>query len=206
MGLAEYVNYGEFRLKVLYRDILRLETPVGHFSIQSPNGPVHFNVIESIFDIPYEVKDRNGNSLGIIDTPTKYEIVLESDTLALDTEYSIRFSNGSWGYADSDEFQDSAEATINGWVIGIGAIDPNRKEKEHQAQRYADSIGQHMWPAQFDESRFERYSVDMADDYNGYLFKLYDKQVEHIGFFVAWVKIEGYKPIEYRRALGNWIG
>ena len=24
--------------------------------------------------------------------------------------------------------------------------------------------------------------------------------------FVAWVKIEGYKPIEYRRALGNWIG
>ena len=91
-------------------------------------------------------------------------------------------------------------------VIGIGAIGPNRKEKEHQAQRYADSIGQHIWPARFDESRFERYSVDMADDYNGYLFKLYDKQVEHIGFFVAWVKIEGYKPIEYRRALGNWIG
>ena len=95
MGLVEYVNYGEFRLKVLYRDILRLETPVGHFSIQSPNGPVHFNVIESIFDLLYEVKDRNGNSLGIIDTPTKYEIVLESDTLALDTEYSIRFSNVS---------------------------------------------------------------------------------------------------------------
>lgn len=205
MGLGEYINYGEDRAKVLYRDIMRLETPVGHFSIQSPNGPVPFNVIESIFNSPYEVMDKKGRSLGIIDTPTKYEIILESNALALGTEYSIRFSKGLWSYLDSDEDEDCTEATINGWVVGIGAIDPNRREKEHQANRYVNSAGLHDWPAQFDESCFDRYSVDMADDGNGYRFKLYDTQSEYISFLVAWVKIKEFKPIEYRRALGNWI-
>lgn len=60
-------------------------------------------------------------------------------------------------------------------------------------------------PSTYNESDFEKYTVDTLPDLNGYQFKIFDYQSQYIWFEVAWVKVKDYPVIEYKEALGLWL-
>ena len=87
----------------IYRNIDKLKTPVGWFSVYSGDKKIPFSVVRNGFDVPSEVVDDDGNVLGTIHTDTNYAIVLETRDLELGKEYVVRFSAGKWAYCNSDD-------------------------------------------------------------------------------------------------------
>lgn len=112
-------------------------------------------------------------------------------------------------YGDSDEHTEAVSGTANGYSIAIGSYDPNDDEKLDQAYEYTEKLGDLagnmiICPPKYDESRFERYDVDMLEDYSGFRFHLIDGSERKLYFSIAWIKNELSDPSEYEAAVGFW--
>lgn len=195
----------------VYRDITELQTPVGSYIVFSETGKrLPFSVIKNHMDSPYEVFGDNSTEITILHTDTNYCIVVDSKYLDMGKNYKILFTSGKWEYCDSDEHTTCYDAIINGWVVGIGAYDPNNQEKEDQDFEYSKQMGYLerkfiQAPPEYDESKFVKYTVEVLDEYNGYCFHIFDHLFESVIFEVAWIKIKELPAIEYEGALGLWL-
>lgn len=194
----------------IYKHILELITPVGFFAVYDGDRKIPFSVVRNGMDVPYEVHDNDKNIIGTIHTDTNYQIVLETKDLQIGREFIIKFSHGEWGYCDSDEHTTCYCTTVGDWVIGIGAYDPNDCWKEEQTWEYSRRQG--FWesgvcqaPPTYDESQFEKYTVEELDDFSGYKFRLFDYKSDRTRFEVAWLQVKDYPIIEYEGALGLWL-
>ena len=193
----------------IYKNICELTTPVGFFAVYDGDKRIPFSVARNIIDAHYEVYDKN-SVVGTIHTETNYQIVIESKGLQIGKEYIVKFSSGNWAYCDSDEHTTCFSAVIGDWIIGIGAFDPNDYWKDEQMWEYSKTQG--FWergfcqaPPTYDESRFEKYTVEELDDLRGYKFRLFDFNSEYVWFEVAWLQVKDYPSIEYEGALGLWL-
>lgn len=196
--------------ETIFNNIKKLSTPVGFFSVYSGNENISFSVINNEFNIPYEVYNDNENLIGSISTNTNYEIKIETSKLKIGEEYRIQFSNGKFKYCDSDEHTSCYDAVIDGWVVGIGAYDPNDEEKFEQAFCYSKIKGYLeenyiRTLDKYDETSFTKYTTEVCDDLNGFTFRIFDYSREFIFFSVAWVKVEEFQMIDYEEAIGLWL-
>lgn len=174
---------------------------------------IPFSVKRNQSDWPKNVVDEDNNLIGIIQTDTNYSIVIDVKRLQLGKEYMICFNtefDDKWEYCDSDEYTTCFSSVINGWVVGIGAYDPNSQEKMDQAYRYSEKMGYLkqnyiMHPATYDETIFHMHSVETLAALDGYSFKLYDYTRKEVCFEVAWIKVGEYPIVEYESALGLWL-
>lgn len=196
--------------KMVYKDIQKLETPVGEFTVTGESENISFSVYKNEMNFPHEVTDENGLILGQIQAETNYRIEIDAKSLKIGREYRIQFSDGIWEYCDSDERTTCYCSTIHGWVVGIGAFDPNADEKDRQMWNYSKEMGflekgYCQEPPQYDQSVFRRYTAEALDSLDGYRFQLFDDEAETVSFEVAWIKIESYAPDEYETALSLWL-
>ena len=178
---------------IIYTNLCELKTPVGSFRIMSDSGELlRFSVIKNPYDIPYEVFNENKECIGTITTDTNYRILIDVSCLKMDTEYDILFSKGVWNFCDSDEHTECYSTLIDNWAVGIGAFDPNDEKKCSPNFHY-------------DESEFEKYTVDALPAKNGFRFRLLEYSVQTIRFEVAWIRIGEFPTIEYDGAIGFWL-
>ena len=199
--------------ELIFENIIKLQTPVGYFSVISGDEMITFSVKRNGIDWPSGVTDDEGNMIGEIHTDTNYCIVIDADKLQTGKTYIVKFvaSTGcKWEFCDSDEHTTCYDSIIDSWAVGIGALDPNDQEKEDQAWKYSKTKGflqKNFIQEQpsYDESNFVQYTVEVLDTYDGYRFKLFDHSLNRIIFEVAWVKIDKFPSIEYEGALGLWL-
>lgn len=194
----------------IYKHIQELTTPVGFFAVYDGDKKIPFSVVRNGMDLPYEVYENDGAVVGTIHTETNYQMVIETKDLQIGKEYIIRFSCGKWEYCDSDEHTTCYCTVIDNWVVGIGAYDPNDYEKDEQRWAYSKKRGYLergfcQSPPTYDESNFEKYTVEELDNLQGYKFKLFDYRSEYVWFEVAWLQAKDYPIVEYEGALGLWL-
>lgn len=194
----------------IYRHIRKLITPVGFFAIYDGEQKIPFSVVRNGMDVPYEVYSDDGAAVGTIQTETNYQIVIETNSLQIGKKYIVKFSCGKWEYCDSDEHTTCYCTTVDDWVIGIGAYDPCDYWKDEQMWEYSKQQGFLergfcQAPPIYDESCFEKYTVDVLDDFSGYRFRLFDYKSEFIWFEVAWLQAKDYPIVGYENALGLWL-
>ena len=193
----------------VYEDIEELVTPVGVFRVSDGVGNVRFSVERNRVNNPSTVMDENNNEIGTISTETNYRIVIRTSSLETGREYVISFSAGNWEFCSSDEHTTCYSTVIGEWVVGIGAFDPNDQEKDYKTLKNAREKGYQsgLMPTleAYDENRFEKYTVEPLNEFNGYTFKLFDKTAETVTFEVAWIRIGEFPTVEYESALGFWL-
>lgn len=195
---------------MLPKNIRELRTPVGSFSISAETKNIFFSVIKNPMDIPAEVYDINNTVVGHIQTDHNYQILIDPKQLEIGKEYTFQFTAGNWEFCDSDEHSVCYITTINQWMVGVGAFDPNSQRKMDQTELYSErkgflEIGLLQQPPVYDESGFTEYTVEPLRDLRGFRFKLFDKSFDYVRFEVAWVLMDSYPTIEYFGALGFWL-
>lgn len=196
--------------KYICSNIDTLITPVGEFTITrlSDEKKIAFSVLKNVFHYPYDVLGKSNALIGTIDVDTDYEIEIPAQNLEIGEEYMISFSNGKWEYLDSDEHTDCYSTFLNGWVIGIGAYDPNDEEKQNQSWEYSKQKGYldkniiHE-PSQFNETKFVSHVLNVLDTRNGYRFRMLEKYT--VSFLVSWIKVTQFEKYEYDNALSLWL-
>ena len=198
------------KYEYIYENIQQLMTPEGYFEVCDGERIIPFSVMKNMMNDPAEVYECDENVIGTIHTDTNYHILIDTKLLEIGKEYMIQFSAGAWEYCDSDEHTSCYCTVIDNWVIGIGAYDPNDELKYEQMWEYSKQQGFLergfcIAPSTYNESDFEKYTVDTLPDLKGYQFKLFDYQSQYIWFEVAWVKVKDYPVIEYKEALGLWL-
>ncbi len=196
--------------KYIYKNIMELITPVGFFAVYDGTLKIPFSVVRNTMDVPCKVYDDGGEVVGTIHSENNYQIIIESKTLQIGKEYIIRFSYGQWEYCDSDEHTVCYCTTVDNQVVGIGAYDPCDEQKDEQMWEYSEQKGfldRNSWqqPPSYDESRFEKYTVEALADLRGFWFKLFDYKAEHILFEVVWLQVAEFPVREYKSAMGLWL-
>ncbi|MBQ5755568.1 MAG: hypothetical protein IIV90_07840, partial [Oscillospiraceae bacterium] len=162
---------------VICENTTELTTPVGVFSVWDGQEKVPFSVCRNLMCSPWDVYDEAyENVVGTIYTETNYTIAMKAEKLLAGKEYRISFSNGIWEYCGGDEHTSCYCTTIDGWMVGIGAYDPNDEEKDDQMVEYSQkngylAKGDYRDPPFYDESRFKGYTVWNLERLNGYKFK-----------------------------------
>ena len=194
----------------IYKHIRELNTPAGVVAVYDGDKKMPFSVVRNCMDIPYKIYGDGGEMIGTIHTETNYQIIIKSKELQIGKEYIIKFSCGKWEYCDSDEHTTCYCTTVDDWVIGIGAYDPCDYWKDEQMWKYSKQQGFLergfcQAPPIYDESHFEKYTVEELDDLSGYKFKLFDYKSDSIRFEVAWLQVKDYPIIECESALGLWL-
>lgn len=194
----------------VYRDIDVLTTPCGQISVVDEKGcKYRFSVRKNPYSPDYHLFYGTDNEK-TVNTDTNYFLCVHTDDLVLKQIYRICLTGRILHYGDSDEHTEAVSGTSNGYSIAIGAYDPNDDEKVRQAYEYSSVQGclpknMIVRPPQYDESRFERYDVEMLEDHSGFSFRLLDCSVKEIVFRVAWVKHnEGVASSEYEAAVELW--
>lgn len=199
--------------RYIYFNIYALITPVGEFTVTrlSDRKKVSFSVLENRFNYTHKVLNENNDIIGTINSDTNYQIEISTQNLEIGVEYMISFSSGKWEFLDSDEHTDCYSTFINGWVVGIGAYDPNDQEKFDQSWEYSKQKGyldKHIIiePPKFDETKFISHTLDALETLNGYRFKILDKSEGGIIVFeVAWIEAKLFGKDEYETALSLWL-
>lgn len=200
------------KAELVFKNITKLQTPVGFFSVSCEDTLIPFSVERNSFDLPSEVYDGN-KVIGTIHTDTNYCIVIDSRKLEIGKEYIVKFfanEDCKWDRCDSDEHTTCFDTIIGEWAVGIGAYDPNDLKKEEQAWDYSERMGFLKQkfvqePPTYDETTFIEYTVANLKTYDGYRFKVFGYSSDRIYFEVAWIKIDEYPEIEYEGALGYWL-
>ena len=188
----------------VFKNIKRLETPVGYFNITEGGKEIPFSVRKNGFNIPAEIDDKGIEKLT---TDTNYEIVISTKTIEVGRRYKVSFNGCKLKYCASDENTDCRTATINGWSVGLGMYDPNDSEWTEQYLYYLDYVKEIYPNREFicDKTKYKEYDINLSEDDSGYEFLLLDKSRNEIVFLAAWIKNEKYPQIEYEGALGFWL-
>ena len=194
----------------IYENITELITPVGFFAVYDGNLKIPFSVVRNTMDVPCDVYDDSGEVVGTIHSENNLQIIIESKDLQIGKEYIIEFSHGQWEYCDSDEHTVCYCTTVNNWVVGIGAYDPCDEQKDEQMWEYSEQKGildRNSWqkPPSYDESRFEKYTIEALDDFRGFRVRLVDYKAEYILIQVAWLQVAEFPVREYESAMGLWL-
>lgn len=194
----------------VYRDIDVLPTPCGEITVVDENNRrCRFSVRKNPYSPDYHMFYGTENEKPI-NTDTNYLLCVCADDLELKNTYRICLTGTALHYGDSDEHTEAVSGTANGYSIAIGAYDPNDDEKISQAYEYSSAQGylaqkRLVPPSRYDESRFERYVVEMPEDHSGFSFRLLERSVKEIIFRVAWVKHnENAEYSEYEAAVEFW--
>lgn len=187
-------------------NIIMLQTPVGFFDITSDDDikKYPFSVELNVFDIPWRVEgfdEKEERTVEEIITKHNYSLKINKHDLKKGNTYTIKFSTGEWMYCDGDEHTSCYTALIDGWILGIGAYDPNDEKWIQWMLRKKAGMGH----ADFSESDFENYKLSWNKEKNGFDFTLIDNIEKFIYFNVAWIKVERYDIAEYEAAISFWI-
>lgn len=200
------INLSEY----IYKNIKKLQMPVGYFKVVSIfNESIPFSIVKNPYDYPYPIYDDSDQLIEEISIDTNYKLIIETENLSVGSMYQVFFSGGNLNYSISDEHTEAITTLINGWTVGIGMYNPNDEEELKQAIRYSKEKGfyqQHaiIHPPQYDESKFSQYVIKNYDQ-SGYWFKLLDKSVSTISFFVAWMENKNLPDLECDSAIGYWL-
>lgn len=207
--MLKNIKKGDGKLEdFVYKNIIKLNTPVGYFFVSNGKENIPFSVRKSIFNVPYNIyNDNNQKIIEELNTETNYDLVIDVKSLKLNHYYNIGFSNGIWHFGGSDEHTESIVTTIDNWSVGIGAYNPNEDEEIEQAILYTGKEkGYIQHPQTFDETKFVRYSVSSAFEFSDHFeFKLLDYSYPEIVFNVAWIENGGYDKEIYEDALDFWL-
>lgn len=190
----------------IYKNIIKLETPVGYFFVTDGKNNIPFSVQKNNFNVPYEVYD-NKEIIGELNTDTNYDLVIDVNDIKIGSCYYIKFSVGNLSFGGSDEHTESIVTTINNWSVGIGAYNPNDDEELEQAAIYTgNDKGYIQYPPVFDETKFVRYSLSSPFEHSdGFEFKLLDYSYPEITFKVAWIENDRFDKETYEDAISFWI-
>lgn len=166
----------------IYDKIEVLTTPCGNITVTDELGQtIEFSVRMNSYS-----PDCDG-----LNTDTNYELCINTADLEFGHTYKICVKGASLSYGDSDEHTECVSGTLNGYSIAIGSYDPNDEEKLCQAEEYSQKRGCEgtiASPPEYDKSRFEKYDVEMLDDYSGFSFQLIDRSSAWIVFLAAWIE------------------
>ena len=122
--------------------------------------------------------------IGLIKADKCFDIFINTDNLVVGSDYNISFLNGKWSYCARGENTVCVNTVIGDLVVGIGAYDPNEFN---------------------DKSDYIYYTVEVLNNYNGFSFRLLDRELKYLKFCVATAKIEQYPSIVYEDAVGYWL-
>lgn len=186
-----------------------IPSPCGYIRVADASGKaIPFTIRKSAYYTEYELETSKGERK-LVNTDTKYDVVIDTAELALQTEYRIYLRGTTLHYGDSNEHTECVSGSANGYSIAIGAYDPNDEDKMDQMEEYSELNGFLLKnllvkPPVYNEDSFLRYDVEMLRDYSGFKFHLIDREDPNICFPVAWIKNEPGEEMYYEGAVEFW--
>ena len=189
----------------VFKDIKRLETPVGYFSITDGEKEIPFSVMKKSYSV--DIYGGSDEVLREVNTDTHYSIALETKNLDLGKLYNFLFSS-VLEEAQDDDGQYSRYGTIGNCVVGIGMFNPNDEDELDQCFEYSKKMGiEHalVEPPFYDEKNFHIYSMKYSDDRKGFVFKLLDRSREIIFFDAVWITEGEYSLEDCEEAVEIWV-
>lgn len=190
----------------------KLITPIGNIYVSDEkNNSIEINIKENDYTPEYKISSKE-DKVEILNIESNYVVEIMTKHLVKGQIYKIIFDGGILKLNTGDEHTISITGTYKGYSIGICAYDPNDDEIIEQSIIYSKEIGVYKQniieqPQKFDESRFQKYKVNLLDDMSGFKFKLLDYSLDVIKFYVAWIKNNNNQidEMDYEDAIDFWI-
>ncbi len=188
----------------IFKDIKRLETPVGYFSITDGKKEMPFSVKENAYSV--NIYGENDEVLREVIADTCYAVEIKTSDYEIGKIYKYSFSE-QLVEVDWDDAQYSRYDTIKNYVVGIGMFNPNEWDELDQCYEYSNKMGiknEILEPPSYNEKIFKKYSMRYSDDKKGFYFKLLDRSSDKIYFEASWIKIGEFSKDDCETAIIMW--